>query len=146
MPFAKWSLRRDGDIQGLLAIRKELSKSVVDQQIFSNPFYATLKSDENLKRLFGKYILYLRAEVDQSEYYKALIPRHNSLRLFHENLTLIFFVSIFLFWSWGLWWSITCIVLMLFNLFAALYDTKKWEVRRQCLAIISLIKENETLK
>jgi hypothetical protein len=146
MPFAKWSLKHNEGVQGLLSIRKQLSKSLVDQKLSSDLFFAELKADENLKSLFGKYILYLRAEVDQSEYYKALIPRHNSLRLFHENVTLIFLVSGFLFWSWGLWWSIICFVLMFFNCFAALYNTKKWEVRRQCLAIIALLKQNETSK
>jgi hypothetical protein len=141
-PFAKWSLGHNKDVQGLLSIRKQLSNSVVDQHPFSNPFFVSLMSDEHLKSLFGKYIHYLRAEVDQSEYYKALIPRHNSLRLFHENLTLISFVSIFLFWSWGLWWSAASVILMIFNFAAALYDTKKWETRRQCLAIIALLKES----
>ena len=145
-PFVDRSLKRNKEVQGLLSIRKEVSKSVVEHQPDSNAFFASLKADDKLKNLFGKYIIYLRAEVDQSQYYKALIPRHNSLRLFHENLTLIFFLSSFLFWSWGVWWSVACVVLMLFNFFAALYDTKKWEIRRQCLAIIALLKEYEPSK
>lgn len=95
-------------------------------------------SEKELK-IFSKNVWSLFAQSEFNQLYLNMIPRFNAMRLFYENLTIIFLISGIMYFQLNTLVSSSFFILSIMNLFFAIYVTQKWEMRRNSFVIIVLL-------
>ena len=155
-PLTRWLFEEEIEKDVLRHIRDHGATDAVTEKIFKEMMESAQSSlhtesasepisPASIRKIFAKHITYTYAQDRYPDLYKTLVPRHYSLKLFHENLTGIsiagFFWSISLWSSKGLEFPLVLAGLAGLNCCAAVYYSRKRQIAIQCLVIVARAKE-----